>query len=769
MPDVESNYQKALDYLYSFVDYSLTRSFRYSPEKFDLGRMFRLMDRLGNPQNHYPTIHVAGTKGKGSVSALIASILKETGYRVGFYTSPHLQDFTERIQINGVPISHSNLVELVEELKPHADLIEQITTFELTTALAFLYFARQKVEVGVIEVGLGGRLDATNIITPLVSVITSLSLDHMNLLGDTLAKIAGEKAGIIKPGRPLVLAPQKEEARLVVENVAKERSSDLFQVGRDLLFASWGHSLENQTIMVWQSADQPKVDTFIESSGSSDWEPMRLTIPLLGYHQIENAATAYAALDIACHEGLKITDTDIEHGFAKVFWPGRFEVMRSSPPVIIDSAHNRDSALKLRLAIEDYLPGQPVILVFGASEDKDIYGMFAELLPRVIKVVATQSEHPRAMSADKLVELAHQFGCPSQAISPVECALAKALDLAGQECAVVVAGSLFVAAAAREAWPRLSQLSIVRKGIFMKDEWFPRQEGSEDYSNSLHQRTEELYRIPDGITDENGIFECPVLMLRDIVVFPRMVSPVFIAPSPNLLAIQDAQLNFQTMVALVQKDPELEDAQPEDFMLVGVEVAVGRLLNMPDGNNSALIQGRRRVEVFEFTQTEPFFQVKAKIVREPVEVDRQMDALMRTARDLFERCVQLDRSLPEEAHLFSLNITEPGWLADMIATAISLPFKERQTLLMLPDPQERLKRVNWLLAQELDVLQLEDEIQTRVQSEVDRSQREFYLREQMKAIQTELGEGDIWARELIELREKIEKIEMPTEAKACRV
>jgi ATP-dependent Lon protease len=301
----------------------------------------------------------------------------------------------------------------------------------------------------------------------------------------------------------------------------------------------------------------------------------------------------------------------------------------------------------------------------------------------------------------------------------------------------------------------------------MKDEWFPRQEGSEDYSNSLHQRTEELYRIPDSITDENGLLECPVLMLRDIVVFPRMVSPVFIAPSPNLLAIQDAQLNFQTMVALVQKDPELEDPQPEDFMLVAVEVAVGRLLNMPDGNNSALIQGRRRVEVIEFTQTEPFFQVKARVVREPVEVDRQIDALMRTARDLFERCVQLDRSLPEEAYLFSLNITEPGWLADMIATAISLPFKERQTLLMLPEPQARLKRVNWLLAQELDVLQLEDEIQTRVQSEVDRSQREFYLREQMKAIQTELGEGDIWSRELVELREKIEKIQLPGEAKTA--
>jgi ATP-dependent Lon protease len=196
-------------------------------------------------------------------------------------------------------------------------------------------------------------------------------------------------------------------------------------------------------------------------------------------------------------------------------------------------------------------------------------------------------------------------------------------------------------------------------------------------------------------------------------------------------------------------------------------MAVGRLLSMPEGNNSALVQGRRRVEVVEFVQDDPFYRVRARPIEEPEDVDRQVDALMRTSRDLFERCVQLDRSLPEEAHLFSLNIVEPGWLADMIATAISLPFKERQTLLMLPDPQERLKRVNWLLAQELDVLQLEDEIQNRVQSEVDRSQREFYLREQMKAIQTELGEGDIWIREVAELRAKIESAKLSEDAQAA--
>ena len=298
-----------------------------------------------------------------------------------------------------------------------------------------------------------------------------------------------------------------------------------------------------------------------------------------------------------------------------------------------------------------------------------------------------------------------------------------------------------------------------------QDDWETRTNDGEEYTSSIHQRTEELYRIPDSDLDENDCVELSVLVLRDIVVFPRMISPIFVTPGSNLLAIQDAQYNFQTMISLVQHDADLEIPSSEDLLPIGVELAVGRLLNMPDGNNSALVQGRRRFEVLEFIQIDPFFKVKARLVEEPEEVDRHTDALMRTTRDLFERCVQLDRSLPEEAHLFSLNIQEPGWLSDMVATAISLPFKERQSLLTQLDPTERLKRVNWLLAQELDVLQLEDEIQTRVQSEVDRSQREFYLREQMKAIQTELGEGDIWSRELVDLKEKIIKTALPDEAR----
>ena len=449
----EIQYQEALDYLYSFVDYSLTRNFRYTADKFDLGRMRELMALSGDPQNCYPVIHVAGTKGKGSTAAIIASVLQAAGLRVGFYTSPHLQDYCERIQMNRAQISHEDFTALVAEIKPLVAQVEQLTTFELTTALGVLYFARQACDVAVIEVGLGGRLDATNIVDPLVSVITSLSMDHMNVLGDTLAKIAFEKAGIIKPGRPVVLAPQREEARVVVERVAEERHAPLVRVGQDYLFAPWTHSLDGQTLMVWRAEEQALVDQFVESGGQIPWEPLRLRIPLLGYHQVQNAATAYAALQVAREAGLPVSDAAIREGFAGVVWPGRFEVLQRSPMLVIDSAHNRDSALKLRLTLDDYLPGKGVILLFGASEDKDIEGMFAELLPRVRRVIATQSVHPRALSAEQLVTLAHQFGCPAQVVAPVEEALKTALQLAAQdESVVVAAGSLFIAAAVRSAW-----------------------------------------------------------------------------------------------------------------------------------------------------------------------------------------------------------------------------------------------------------------------------------------------------------------------------
>src|SRR5574342_72680 len=290
-------------------------------------------------------------------------------------------------------------------------------------------------------------------------------------------------------------------------------------------------------------------------------------------------------------------------------------------------------------------------------------------------------------------------------------------------------------------------------------------EEEDNFDLTLSQRTEELYRIPNREPDEDGMIEAAVLPLRDLVVFPRMVSPIFVGREGSLLAVQEAQRKEQTVIGLTQHDPDLDNPGPDDFLVIGVEMAVGRLLQMPDGSHSALVQGRRRVEVVEFIRTTPYLMVRVRVIMEPQTADRQTQALMRSVLDLFERCVQLDRSIPEEAHLFALNISEPSWLADMIATSLSLNYEAKQSLLLTPEPRTRLSQLNNLLAQEVDVLELEDESHSRVQSEVDKSQREFYLREQMRQIQNELGEGDVFTRDATELKKKVEAAKLPDEAR----
>ncbi|HAX68406.1 MAG TPA: endopeptidase La [Anaerolineae bacterium] len=263
----------------------------------------------------------------------------------------------------------------------------------------------------------------------------------------------------------------------------------------------------------------------------------------------------------------------------------------------------------------------------------------------------------------------------------------------------------------------------------------------------------------------DGLIEAVVLPLRDMVIFPRMVSPIFVGREASLLALEDAQQKEQTVIGLTQRDPDVDDPNTEDFLPIGVEMAVGRLLNMPDGSRSALVQGRRRVEIVEFLRLKPYIKVRARIIIEPTTADRQTQALMRSVLNLFERCIQLDRSIPEESHVFALNISEPGWLADMVATSLALTYEAKLRLLLLLDPKARLGQLSNLLAQEVDVLELEDEIHARVQNEVDKSQREFYLREQMKQIQTELGEGDIFTRDAADLKKKLETANLPEEAK----
>ncbi len=287
----------------------------------------------------------------------------------------------------------------------------------------------------------------------------------------------------------------------------------------------------------------------------------------------------------------------------------------------------------------------------------------------------------------------------------------------------------------------------------------------DDFGATLSERTEELYRVPNREANREGTFDALAVPLRDVVIFPRMISPIFIGKESSMLAIQEAQRNNQTVIGLSQSDAELENPSERDFLPIGVEMAVGRLLNMPEGSSSALVQGRRRVEIVEFLQFSPFLRVRVRPVVEPIETTRELRALMRSVLDSFDQCVHLDRALPEEAYLYALNIREPAWLADMIASTLSMVTQEKQKLLMLLDPMTRLQRLNVILAQEVDMLELENKIHTSVQSEMNRNQRDFYLREQLKVIQKELGEGDIWQQDAAELRKRIKKAGLPEEAR----
>lgn len=440
MKDIESAYNLALDYLYSFVDYSLKHASELAKADFNLDRMRDLMVSLGNPEKQYEIIHVAGTKGKGSVSALVASALTSAGYTTGLYTSPHLQDYAERIQVDHQAIPHPDLAELVEEIKPAVARVPYLTTFEITTALGFLYFARRGCQAAVFEVGLGGRLDATNILTPRVSVITSLSLDHMQVLGDTLEKIAGEKAGIIKPGVPVVSSPQADEALEVLRADALEKGCPFTLVGQDVRFNALSHSLDGQNLQVWKE----------------DGSALELRIPLLGLHQVENAAVAYAALQ-KC--GLQVPEHAIQQGFASVDWHARFEVLRHEPPVVIDVAHNRASAARLRQTLDAYYPGVPVIMVFCTLEDKDIAGILAELAPRLERVVATRADHPRAPAVEWIADHVKQAGIPVEVAASASAALERALELAGDTGLVLSAGSVAFAGEVIDAWQNRSPSS----------------------------------------------------------------------------------------------------------------------------------------------------------------------------------------------------------------------------------------------------------------------------------------------------------------------
>lgn len=462
------SYPEAIRWYYSFARFDT--NITPVPDAMKLPRLNDLFARLGNPHRQFPSLLIAGTKGKGSTAALVESILHAAGYRTGLYTSPHLHSFRERITVNGELISKLHVVQGTTLLQTHEADFPSSRFFEWVTALAFDYFARQRVEIAVVEVGLGGRLDSTNVLTPRVAVIAPISFDHMDILGDTLEKIAFEKAGIIKPNVPVVVAPQELEAMQGIEQIAQERNALLVSVADEWKWELQGVTLEAQMVQTQEKGKAPHV----------------YHLPLLGPHQRVNLATALATIQQLREQGWKIPQGAVQRGIERVAWKGRFEMLarpahgmagsnivadalHGETYIVADGAHNRASAHALVRTLAEVFPDVPVHFIFGASSDKDIRGMLDELIPRATSLVVTRSHHARAAAPESLGQLAltvaTQTGndstrrrsiagnesvfVPHMTNTLVE-ALLHAKHLASPGDVICITGSLFMAAEARE-------------------------------------------------------------------------------------------------------------------------------------------------------------------------------------------------------------------------------------------------------------------------------------------------------------------------------
>lgn len=405
-----------------------------SASEFELGRLQRLLAAADNPQQAYTSLHVAGTNGKGSVCALCAAALQAQGVRVGRFTSPHIQGDLHGIVVNGQPATEAELQAAFEQLYPEIQAQQAWTHFEIVVAVMFTHFARTAVDVAVVEVGLGGRDDATNVLLPNISVITPIDFDHTAILGNTLAEIATHKAGIIKPGVPVVSAPQHAEAAAVIAAQAAAQHAPLTQVGNDWEVEPLHADLSGQRLRVRRTG--------------GDWQ--ELQIGLLGEHQLHNAATAYAALQALNASGLTIGADAISAGFDAARWPGRFEVLPGTPTTILDGAHSPAAAQALRAALDAYFPDVPIVLVLGVSADKDLPGLLEPLLPRVQRVIATQSQQQRAMPASQLAQQLAALGLAAAAEPQPAAALAAAQAACPPGGVVLVAGSVFLVDEVRE-------------------------------------------------------------------------------------------------------------------------------------------------------------------------------------------------------------------------------------------------------------------------------------------------------------------------------
>lgn len=434
------SYREALELVMSLADFERSK---HSPtnSSFHLERMRLLMAQLGNPHNGIPTLHVAGTKGKGSTAAMITSILRAAGLKIGLYTSPHLHSAVERIRIGLDPISKNDFANLVRETWPAAQHVSQmaefgsITTFEFITSMAFLHFMTNRVDYQVIEVGLGGRLDATNIVNPSISVITSISLDHTHTLGDSVTRIATEKAGIIKPKVPVIVAPQSEEAMSVLRKISKGMKAPLIEVEKQI---NW-----NKT-----KADLREQSFNLNCNDRLSGKSYMLTMPLLGNYQLENAATAIASIKVLDSQSSVISDNNITQGLKEVTWPGRFQILKTNKcKFVVDGAHNPYSLGKFVQTISEYFRFNRLITIFGTLGGHSTEEMLSELKMLNPVMILTRSRHPRSNSIENIFSISVKQGLSVEAaFDNVGEATQTAISLANEDDLIIGTGSLSVVA-----------------------------------------------------------------------------------------------------------------------------------------------------------------------------------------------------------------------------------------------------------------------------------------------------------------------------------
>jgi dihydrofolate synthase/folylpolyglutamate synthase len=444
------NYDSAVRYLLS-LGRELAAPTQAAAAKFDLENISVLAERLGRPDRAYPSAHIAGTNGKGSTAAFLESILRHAGFPTGLNTSPHLEKINERIRVNGEEIADDafaqileRIVAVTEELLAAGKLRAHPTYFECVTAMAFEYFAQTRVEFGIFEVGLGGRLDATNILTPVVSVITRVDFDHENFLGHSLPEIATEKAGILKPAVPVVLAEQRPEAREVV--VA--RAADL-------------GCRVTETATAFQIDDESMEDGCVSArvtEGASGWS-IEVAPRLPGRFQLQNALNAVAAARLLQERGFRISDESITQGIAATVWPGRIEKLQSQPDVYLDGAHNPSAARELVAFWEQNFAGRRIFLLYGALRDKAVDEIAGQLFPRATKVIFTEPRTSRAISAAQLSEIAAHHAAQSSVIADAEQALDHVLSKAAPDDAIFITGSLYLVGQLRQYWRQRAQVA----------------------------------------------------------------------------------------------------------------------------------------------------------------------------------------------------------------------------------------------------------------------------------------------------------------------